>query len=90
MTLYKKAKPSGQYFEVTSDRFDVTLIKITISSVEPEDEGDYKLNATYITPRNETLSDEEEFTIAVHSKLSVRDMYGFCFGAHILFCVCNA
>ena len=68
LTLYKKAKPSGEYVEVTSDRFAVTLVKITISSVEPEDEGDYKLNATYITPRNETLSDAEEFTIEVHSK----------------------
>ena len=60
-TLLKKI--DGIYVRFNSERFTVTLLGITISSVEPEDVGEYRLSATY-----ETHFDEEEFTIVVISK----------------------
>ena len=59
--LFKKI--DGSYVQFESERFTVTLLGITISSVEPEDVGEYKLSATY-----EIHFDEEEFTIIVTSK----------------------
>ena len=59
--LFKKI--DGVFVRFNSERFTVTLLGITISSVEPEDVGEYKLSATY-----ETYFDEEEFTIVVTSK----------------------
>ena len=52
-----------RYVEFTSERFTVGLVGITISSVEPEDEGEYRLIAAY-----RTNLDSEEFTITVNSK----------------------
>jgi len=69
LTLYKK-QSGGAYEEFTSERFDVTLNGISISSVEPEDDGEYRLTATY-----ETSHDSEEFTIVVNSKfLSIKNI----------------
>ena len=56
-------KMDGSYVEVTSERFTVNLLGVTISSVEPEDVGEYRLTATY-----KTHYDEEDFTIIVNSK----------------------
>ena len=58
--LFKKM--DGSYVRFESERFNVTLLGIMISSVEPEDVGEYKLSATY-----ETHFDEEEFMIIVNS-----------------------
>ena len=66
--LFKKI--DGIYVLFNSERFTVTLLGITISSVESEDVGEYKLSATY-----ETHFDEEEFTIIVTSKF---DSYIYC------------
>ena len=63
LTLFKRTQPGGDYVEFTSERFDVTLLGIAISSVEPEDEGEYRLIATY-----ETFHDDTEFMITVRSK----------------------
>ena len=62
--LFKKI--DGNYVRFNSERFTVTLLGITISSVEPEDVGEYKLSATY-----KTHFDEEEFRIVVTSKFMV-------------------
>ena len=59
--LFKKM--DGSYVEVTSERFTVNLLGVTISSVKPEDVGEYRLTAMY-----ENHYDEEEFTIFVNSK----------------------
>ena len=59
--LFKKM--GGSYVRFTSERFTVNLLGITISSVEPDDVGEYRLTATY-----ETHFDEEEFRISVTSK----------------------
>ena len=59
--LFKKM--DGSYVEVTSERFTVNLLGVTISSVEPEDVGEYRLTATYAT-----YFDEEDFRIIVNSK----------------------
>ena len=61
--LFKKI--NGSYVQFISERFTVNLIGITISSVESEDVGEYRLTATY-----ETLHDEEDFRISVTSKFS--------------------
>ena len=66
--LFKKM--DGIYVRFNSERFTVTLLGIMISSVEPEDVGEYKLSAMY-----ETHFDEEEFTIIVTSKF---DSYIYC------------
>ena len=63
LTLYNRSQPAGDYVEFNSDRFNVSLVGIMISSVEPEDEGEYRLTATY-----ENYHDSEEFTITVISK----------------------
>jgi len=62
LTLYKK-QYGCTYEEITSERFDVTLNGIFISSVEPEDKAEYRLTALY-----KTYYDSEEFTIKVDSK----------------------
>ena len=62
LTLYKQLE-SGVYAIFTSVRFDVTLIGIMISSVEPEDAGNYRLTVSY-----ETYNDSEDFSIIVNSK----------------------
>ena len=62
LTLYKKQSGST-YEEFTSEWFNVTLNGIYISSVKLEDEGEYRLTATY-----ENNHDFEEFTIVVNSK----------------------
>ena len=62
--LFKKV--DGSYVQFDSERFTVTLLGITISSVEPEDVGEYRLSATY-----ETHFDEEVFRIVVTSKFMV-------------------
>ena len=59
--LFKKM--DGKYVRFTSERFTVNLRGITISSVETEDVGEYRLTATY-----DIHYDEEEFTITVNSK----------------------
>ena len=53
-----------EYVDFMSERFTVNLIGIAISSVEPEDEGDYKFFANY----TEFYNDSEEFTIIANSK----------------------
>ena len=62
LTLYKQLE-SGTYVKFTSERFNVSLIGIMISSVEPEDAGNYRLTASY-----ETYNDSEDFSIIVNSK----------------------
>ena len=74
LTLYKKQKDSNSYVVFTSKRFDVTLIGINITSVEPEDEGDYRLTATYQIYHN-----SEEFSIIVNSKLMIKSCMGSVF-----------
>ena len=59
--LFKKM--DGSYVQFNSERFTVNLLGITISSVETEDVGEYRLTATYGTD-----FDEEEFRIIVNSK----------------------
>ena len=62
LTLYKKNEATMEYVEFTSERFTVSLIGITISPVEPEDEGDYQIFANYTF-----YNDSEEFTIILNS-----------------------
>jgi len=62
LTLFKKDS-TGAFVEHHSTRFSVTLIGLRISSVEPEDAGEYRLNAF-----SEGERDDEEFQISVTSK----------------------
>ena len=64
LTLFKKAN-NGVYREQDSSRFLITFFGIVISSVEPEDEGEYRLTAL---SDFEGEVDNEEFTISVISK----------------------
>ena len=87
LTLLKKTQPGNivQYEEVASERFTVTLIGITISSVEPKDEGEYRLTATY-----STFHDSEDFSITVNSKYSsLVTCMDSVFTHTYLLCVCN-
>ena len=84
LTLYKKDKNTMEYVEVFSERFTVQLIGIKISSVEPEDDGDYKLVANY----TESYNDTEEFTIFVHSKSSLH-RYDTCMDSVFTHTYCN-
>ena len=52
--------------QFSSERFTVTLVGITISSVEPEDEGHFRLTASY-----ESHNDSEDFIINVLSKFVI-------------------
>jgi len=61
-TLFKKDS-TGAFVEHNSTRFSVTFIGLRISSVEPEDAGEYRLNAF-----SEGERDDEEFQISVISK----------------------
>ena len=63
LTLYKRLNKFLSYATFTSGRFNITLIGIMISSVEPEDAGNYRLTAAYQTYHN-----SEEFSIIVNSK----------------------
>jgi len=64
LSLFKKAS-NGVYREQDSSRFLITFFGIIISSVEPEDEGEYRLTAL---SDFEGEVDNEEFTISVISK----------------------
>ena len=66
LTLFKKTS-NGVFREHNSPRFFVTFSGITISSVEPEDVGEYTLNAF-----SEGERDDEDFRISVISKFSVQ------------------
>ena len=73
-----------EYVEVFSERFTVQLIGIKITSVEPEDQGDYELVANY----TELYNDSEEFTIFVNSKSSLHH-YDTCMDSVFTRTHCN-
>ena len=72
LTLFKKAN-DGVFREQNSSRFFVTFTGITISSLEPEDVGEYRLTAF-----SEGERDDEDFIISVISKYTV-----FCVALYI-------
>jgi len=78
LSLFKKSS-NGDYEQHNSARFTINFSGITINLVEPEDQGEYRLNAL-----SEGEIDDEEFTISVFSKYFVSqcsigtEKYGLC------------
>ena len=67
MRLLRVTGPGDNDIEpFNSERFTVTLVGITISSVEPEDIGHFRLIASY-----DSYHDSEDFTINVISKFVI-------------------